>query len=370
LLSIPSGAVSGQIAATRGSGDDGTVARQPVWFAGQSREDVSMIRHAASVIVGLCLSVLQLSAQTTPVTLKVSATAAVVHKAPTLASPVIGKAPRGTDLVVTREIGDWVKVSWPTAEDGVGYVRTSVGTIARGGAGAKTNARAGAAAAPAPSSTPVPDQAPEPAAATFTLAPASPPSAPMLASAPAPTPTAAVPTPPVPAAETQSATTVPARAIGAAPTRGMGVGIVGGSTPGFGASARMWSKSSLGAQLQISRHSFNSTDLLSRATATDIAPSLLFSMRDHLNDSLWWRPYIGLAGHYVHASRTDLIFLYATETASTFGGRVFAGAEMAFTRVPQFTISADVGYYHLRPPFVSLDPSGVGFALSGHWYVK
>jgi hypothetical protein len=289
-----------------------------------------------------------------------------------MASPVIGKAPRGTDLVVTREIGDWVKVSWPTVGDGVGYVRTNVGTIARGGAEAKTNARAGlaagATAAPAPSSTPVPDQAPEPAAATPSSAPASLAPAPTFAAAP--TPTAAVPTPPVPAAETQSPTAVPERTIGAAPTRGMGVGIVGGSTPGFGASARVWSKSSLGAQLQISRHSFNSTDLLSRATATDIAPSLLFSMRDHPSDRLWWRPYIGLAGHYVHASRTDLIFLYATETANTFGGRVFAGAEMAFARVPQFTISADAGYYHLQPPFEGLDPSGVGFALSGHWYVK
>jgi hypothetical protein len=333
-----------------------------------------MIRHAAAVIVGLCLSVPPLSAQTTTVTLKVSATAAAVHKAPTLASPVIGKAPRGTDLMVTREIGDWVKVSWPTAPDGVGYVRTNVGTIARGGAASETNARAGVAAgataAPAPTSTRVPDKALEPAAATPSSAPASPASAPTLASAPAPAPTAAVPSSPVPAAETQSATAVPARTIGGGPTRGMGVGIVGGSTPGFGASARVWSKGSLGAQLQISRHSFNSTDLLSRATATDIAPSLLFSMRDHLNDRLWWRPYVGLAGHYVHASRTDLIFLYATETASTFGGRVFAGAEMAFARVPQFTISADAGYYHLRPPFVGLDPSGVGFALSGHWYVK
>jgi hypothetical protein len=126
----------------------------------------------------------------------------------------------------------------------------------------------------------------------------------------------------------------------------------------------------VGAQAQISRHSFNSTDLLSRATATDVAPSLLLSMRDHVTDGLWWRPYIGLAGHYVHASRTDLIYLYATETASTFGGRIFTGAEMAFTRLPQFTISADAGYYHLRPPFVGLDPSGVGFALSGHLYMK
>ena len=333
-----------------------------------------MIRHAAAVIVGLCLSVPLASAQTTTLTLKVSATAAAVHKAPTVASPVIGKALGGTDLVVTREVGDWVKVSWPTAADGVGYVRTNVGTIARGGAGAQTNARAdvaaGATAAPAPTSTPVPDQAPKPTAATPSSAPPSPASAPTMASAPADTPTAAVPRSSISAAETQSPTAVPARRIGAALARGMGVGFVGGSTPGLGASARVWSKGSLGAQLQISRHSFNSTDLLSRATATDLAPSLLFSMRDHLNDPLWWRPYVGLAGHYVHASRTDLIFLYATETASTFGGRVFAGAEMAFARQPRFAISADAGYYHLRPPFVGLDPSGVGFALSGHWYVK
>jgi hypothetical protein len=333
-----------------------------------------MIRHAAGVMVGLCLSVPWLSAQTTTVTLKVGATAAAVHKAPTLASPIIGQAPRGTDLVVMREIGDWVKVTWSTAADGVGYIRTNTGTIARGGAQTETNTRAGlaagAAATPAPASAPAPAQAPAPAAAPPSSAPTSPVAAPTSASAPTPTPTVAVPTSPVPAAETQSATAVPARTIGAAPTRGMGVGIVGGSTPGFGASARLWSKSSLGVQLQISRHSFNSTDLLSRATATDIAPSLLFSMPDHPNDRLWWRPYVGLAGHYVHASRTDLIYLYATETANTFGARLFAGAEMAFVRMPRFTISADAGYYHLRPPFVGLDPTGVGFALSGHWYMK
>ena len=46
------------------------------------------------------------------------------------------------------------------------------------------------------------------------------------------------------------------------------------------------------------------------------------------------------------------------------------GPEIDITRLPQFTISADAGYYHLRPPFVGLDPSGVGFALSGHLYMK
>ena len=65
------------------------------------------------------------------VKLTVNEASANVHKSPSVGSPVIGKAPRGTALVVTREVGDWVKVSWPSAADGAGYVRVSAGTLAR-----------------------------------------------------------------------------------------------------------------------------------------------------------------------------------------------------------------------------------------------
>ena len=55
-----------------------------------------------------------------------------MHKAPSTASPVIGQAARGAKLAVTRNVGDWVKVAWPSAADGVGYVRVSVGSVSNG----------------------------------------------------------------------------------------------------------------------------------------------------------------------------------------------------------------------------------------------
>jgi hypothetical protein len=34
---------------------------------------------------------------------------------------------RGRTLLVTRQLGSWVKVSWPEAEDGAGYLHVSWG---------------------------------------------------------------------------------------------------------------------------------------------------------------------------------------------------------------------------------------------------
>ena len=91
-----------------------------------------MIRKAAAVVVVLCLSSASLHAQSTKLT--VSDASASVYKSPSVGSPVIGHAQRGAALDVTREVGDWVKVAWPIAPDGVGYVRMSAGSISRGGA--------------------------------------------------------------------------------------------------------------------------------------------------------------------------------------------------------------------------------------------
>ena len=89
-----------------------------------------MIRHAAAVVIVLLLSPSWVTAQGTELT--VNASSASVHKAPSTASPVIGQAARGTRLAVTRNVGDWVKVAWPSAADGVGYVRVSVGSVSNG----------------------------------------------------------------------------------------------------------------------------------------------------------------------------------------------------------------------------------------------
>ena len=81
-----------------------------------------MIRQAAATIVALCLSASPLHAQSAPSAAKkvTVSEATAVHKTPSVASPVVGNAPRGTELVVTREVGDWVKIAWPSAADGEG----------------------------------------------------------------------------------------------------------------------------------------------------------------------------------------------------------------------------------------------------------
>ena len=86
-----------------------------------------MIRHAAAVAVVMLLSPAWLMAQST--TLTITTASANVHKAPSIGSPVIGQAARGTVLPVTRDLGSWVKVLWPAAEDSVGYVHVSWGSI-------------------------------------------------------------------------------------------------------------------------------------------------------------------------------------------------------------------------------------------------
>jgi hypothetical protein len=302
-----------------------------------------MIRQAAAVVVALVLSTSPLYAQNT-VTLTVTVTSANVRKSPSVGSPVIGTAPRGTALVVTREVGDWVKVSWPSAPDGAGYVRLDMGTLARGDAAA-AGSKATAAGAPAPIGAK--------AAGTSTSAPT-----------PIAARTAQVPV-------TRPSVPSPASTLYVAPTHIFGVGAVaGGSTMGFGGSARAWKQNRFGFQLEVSRYSFDSADLLSRATSTDIAPAFLFALNDRVSDFVWLRPYVGVAAHFGHSSRTDLIFPDVTETANTIGTRVFFGGEMAFSSLPQFALSADVGYYKLPEPFVGFEPGGMGFSISGHWYVK
>jgi hypothetical protein len=290
-----------------------------------------MMRQAAALVVALCVSTTPLYAQTAKLT--VSSATANVHQAPSVGSPVIGKATPGTALVVTREVGDWVKVTWPAAQDGVGYVRMSAGSIARGDAAAPSVIRANAAPAGAASGVSAAARAEQ-----------------------------------VPAVRTSAPS--PARTLYVAPTHIVGVGArIGGSTMAFGASARAWSARRLGVQFEVSRYALDSPVMLGRSTTTDIAPSLLYSMRDHVTDTLWLRPYVGAGAHLGHSTLTGSTPGFAF-TSNTLGMRAFAGGELAFSSLPQFALSADIGYYHLPTPFEGFEPGGMGLAVSGHWYVK
>ena len=304
-----------------------------------------MIRKAAAVVVVLCLSSASLHAQSTKLT--VSAASAPVYKSPSVGSPVIGKAQHGAALDVTREVGDWVKVTWPTAPDGVGYVRTNVGSISRGltttasarPASASTASRAAASPAPRASdasrgaATPVPS-------ARIDQQPLTRPSAPS-----------------------------PAKVI-TPPTHTLGFGArMGGSTFGLGASLRGWSRGHLGMQLDVSHYSMTSPIEIGTVSATQFGPSVLYSMHDRITDHVWMRPYLGAGADWAHATLSEVTPGFSTST-NTLGGKVFVGSEFMFSNVPQFGLSLDAGYYHMPAPFVGFEPKGFGAAASGHWYFK
>jgi hypothetical protein len=89
-----------------------------------------MVRLAA-VAVWLVLSTSPLYAQETLFT--ITFPSANIHAAPTTASRVIGTTARGRSFEVTRELGSWVAIAWPEAQNGVGYLHVSWGTVSRGG---------------------------------------------------------------------------------------------------------------------------------------------------------------------------------------------------------------------------------------------
>ncbi|MGH2435829.1 MAG: SH3 domain-containing protein [bacterium] len=295
-----------------------------------------MIRHVAAVAVALCLSPSWLYAQSTE--LKVNTASANVHKYPSIGSPVIGKAPRGAVLEVTRELGDWVKVSWPDAQDGVGYVYLSVGSFARSSASNPSRAAGFTSARPAAASAP-------------------------------PTTRGA-----------QVDHTGAGEQLSPMPTEyirpqshfvGLGGRMMGGSTVGFGATARTWSRGQPSFQLAVSHASQTSVEAPGRVASLQIAPSLLYSLRDRLSDHVWVRPYLGGGGTFLRQSLSGVTpGAVDSVTKNGLGFQGFGGAEFTFPSVPRFGLSADVGYYWLRDSFPGFDVGGVGVTVSGHWYVK
>ena len=207
-----------------------------------------MTRPWIATIVLLLVAPARLSAQSAE--FRVDTASASVHKAPSIASPVIGHARQGVALEVTRDLGSWVKVPWPDASDGIGYIHVSTGT--------RTGAILPRAGAPAV-------HAGEVAAASQPLALAA---------------RYVVP---------------PAHIVGLG-------GQFGGSSVGSGINARTWFHDRLGLQLEIARTSLTGPNATDRLTTTQFAPSLLYSPSNLMTDYVWVRPYLGAGPRFVRQS--------------------------------------------------------------------
>jgi SH3 domain-containing protein len=291
-----------------------------------------VIRHIHLVAIVLTLSPSVAFAQSAEFT--VSVQSAVVRKAPSTGSPVVGQAPRGAVLEVARDIGAWAKVAWPEAPEGFGYVHMSMGKISQR---LTMEERVAAAFVPSPGSEPV--------------------AAPMLDVA------------------GQAAIEAPAstRTIYvAAPTHVVGLGgQMSGSAPGFGFTSRIWSRKRLGIQLDLSRSTLTSAASSERLRSTEFAPSVIYSLPDYVGDNVWLRPYFGGGGALTRSTLgSSTPDVTASVSDSSYGLRAFGGAEVTIPGAPRFAVSADVGYQWSQQPFPGFELGGVGFSVSGHWYVK
>jgi hypothetical protein len=282
-----------------------------------------MMRHIAALAVAALLSPAWLCAQTAELT--VNLPSVFVYKSPTVASLVIGQAPRGSVLQVTREVGDWVKIAWPDDKDGVGYVRLAAGTLA---------------GHPAP------------------LAPVT------------------VAAPPVPEITTQAQRTVPGLAgrsqYVAQPTHVVGIGaLMTGARMGFGVTARAWSQKRIGVQLEASRYASTDVAAPDNLTSTRFAPAVLYALPDRVSDYVWLRPYVGAGLSFRKQTLKGIgPNSIAIASRSESGARVLGGAEMTFSSVPHFALSADAGYEWPKSILAGVDMGGPMFEISAHWYVK
>ncbi len=305
-----------------------------------------MIRHAAAVAVVICLSPTWLCAQSTGFT--VNTAPADVHKGPSTGSPVIGQASRGAVLTITRELGSWVRISWPAAQDGIGYIHVSMGrigdtsTVALNQTGGSTT-------------TSSPSIAPTTSMTSITGRPA--------AASPSPA-TTGVQEDRTGAVEQPA----PGGSVSIPHVVGLG-GRMGGSTLGFGASARAAVGNRFGIQLEVSRYSVTSAVALQPLGFLEFAPSLIYSLPDRVTDYLWVRPYVG-AGLVSRSTLGGAPAAGASLTDNRLGRQAFAGAEMSHATLPRFTLSADYGHRWATASSDGFDSGGRGLSVSGHWYVK
>jgi hypothetical protein len=290
-----------------------------------------MIRRAAAVVLALSLNPAVLAAQDTVFT--VTAPSANVYKGPTTVTPVIGHAPRGTVLPVTRNLGSWAKVPWPDAPDGIGYVHLTMGRLAS------------ASGVAAPSADPAP-RASDPGA---------------MATPRAPSPAGRIPRDPIVVTDESTGTPI---------SHMLGVGARVASTRNFGATSRVWRNDRVGIQLSFTREAMTSGVSAGRVTSMQVEPGIVYALFDHVSDYVWIRPYVGSGVSFqrqrLNVSSSDAVPI----VDNGFGLRVFGGSELTFASAQRFGLSVEVGYRRLPTPFAGFEPHKLSASLAGHWYIK
>jgi hypothetical protein len=290
-----------------------------------------MLRRTTAVVFMLLLTPVLVHAQ--EAVLRVSVPSADVHKGPSVVTPVIGQAPRDTALKVAQNLGSWVKVAWPTAPEGVGYVHVTAGQFVSASGQPVAGMPSYSSTTGAPAST-FPQMPPR--------GPAGPPVAPN---------------------DKGSVQRI---------SHVVGLGGLVASPRGFGLTGRVWGNRRIAIPIALTRDTLTSDFVTDRVTSTRIEWGLIYSPVDHLSDYVWLRPYAGTVASYGHQTLRVGGTATGLELASEngVGYRFFGGSELTFASVPQVGVSVEVGYRKFPTPFAEFETKPLSLSLAGHWYVK
>lgn len=292
-----------------------------------------MGRFAATVVLLVMMGAPAVSAQ--KAMFVVTSMSADVHKAPSTGSAVIGKAPRGKALEVRRELGSWVAVAWPEGDGGVGYLHMTWGTMSD-----RSPAATSRASSATSSGVPTVPSISEPDTSANTN---------QLGQTPG---TRVVST---------SAPSLPSHVIGLG-------GRIGTQALGFAVTGRAWTQRRIAAQLEAGQSTYTTPFSGDQLRAMQFAPSILYSPHNVVTNAIWARPYIG-GGVNFYRSTFRSSFGLPDVVDSGVGSQMFGGAEVTWANVPQVAFSADLR--HLWAPTTNgFELGGMGFSMSGHWYVK
>lgn len=293
-----------------------------------------MTRRTTVIVLALTLMPAVLYAQ--DATLTVTVPSADVHKGPGIGTPVIGHVSRGAALPIVRNLGSWVRIPWPGAADGVGYVHVTMGRLSE--------------TAPAPSATPTRSA-----------------SASMPRSQEASTPAATPPrprTPGEPRVGVQGAQGV----TSISHVAGVG-GVI--QPRGFGATGRAWHGDRVGLEFRLTRNTMTSDAAAGRMTSVEFEPRVVYALFDHVSDYVWIRPYVGSGLTFSHRTLTVTSpATIANASDNRLGVRVFGGGELTFASVTRFGLSAELGYRPSSTPFPGFETDRLGLSIAGHWYIK
>jgi len=290
-----------------------------------------MLRRVTAVIFMLVLTPALVRAQDT--VLKVSVQSAEIHKGPSVATPIVGRAPHGSALTVSQNLGSWVKVPWPSAPDGVGYVHLTAGQLVSPTGQPATGVPSFSSTTGTPAST-FPQMPPR------------------------------VPAGPAAAAPDAKGSTQRVSHV-------VGLGGLISSPRGFGVGARVWGNRRIAIPLAYTRDTLTNDLISDRVTSTRFEWGLIYSPVDHLSDYVWFRPYAGTVASYGHQTmRVGGPAGLDVASDNEVGYRFFGGSELTFASVPSVGVSFEVGYRKYPTPFVDFETKPVSLSIAGHWYVK